>query len=185
MANAAFGSLDAFGATAAAAPLAAIAAPFTGMDKRDIVASNPRRHMRGAYCPNNPSSRQSTTGNVASEDVVYLLDGLGIDSGIDLGKLAKAGREYVLANYQWHIVLDAMETSLRELAQALLRAMDSNLEIEYGPERRLTAVPRRIADVSKTRARLGFQAEVNLDQGLRRLVAWWRDERQAAGAVVA
>ena len=30
-------------------------------------------------------------------------------------KLAKAGREYVLANYRWNVVLDAMEASLREL----------------------------------------------------------------------
>jgi len=82
-------------------------------------------------------------------------------------------------------IASGVETSLRELAHALLGAMDSNLEIEYGPERRLTAVPRRIADVSKARARLGFQAEVNLDQGLRRLVAWWREEQRAAGAVVA
>jgi glycosyltransferase involved in cell wall biosynthesis len=33
----------------------------------------------------------------------------------EAARLAKAGREYVLANYQWHIVLDAMETSLQEL----------------------------------------------------------------------
>lgn len=30
-------------------------------------------------------------------------------------RLAKAGREYVLANYRWDLVLDAMETSLEEL----------------------------------------------------------------------
>ena len=33
----------------------------------------------------------------------------------EAANLAKAGREYVLANYQWTVVLDAMETSLREL----------------------------------------------------------------------
>ncbi len=31
------------------------------------------------------------TGNVATEDVVYMLDGLGIDSGVDLRKLVAAG----------------------------------------------------------------------------------------------
>jgi glycosyltransferase involved in cell wall biosynthesis len=30
-------------------------------------------------------------------------------------RLAKAGREYVLANYRWDVVLDAMEADLREL----------------------------------------------------------------------
>jgi glycosyltransferase involved in cell wall biosynthesis len=31
------------------------------------------------------------------------------------GALARAGREYVLANYRWDVVLDAMEASVREL----------------------------------------------------------------------
>lgn len=39
-------------------------------------------------CPYAPGA----AGNVASEDVVYLMNGLGIRTGIDLGKLAAAGR---------------------------------------------------------------------------------------------
>ncbi len=39
-------------------------------------------------CPYAPGA----TGNVASEDVLYMLDGLGIESGIELAKLAAAGR---------------------------------------------------------------------------------------------
>jgi hydroxymethylglutaryl-CoA lyase len=35
---------------------------------------------------------RGATGNVASEDVVYLLDGLGIATGVDLAKLRSAGR---------------------------------------------------------------------------------------------
>ena len=31
------------------------------------------------------------SGNVASEDVLYMLDGLGIESGVDLALLADAG----------------------------------------------------------------------------------------------
>jgi len=38
-------------------------------------------------CPYSPGA----SGNVASEDVVYLLDGLGIDSGINLAALAATG----------------------------------------------------------------------------------------------
>jgi hydroxymethylglutaryl-CoA lyase len=34
---------------------------------------------------------KGATGNVATEDVVFLLDGLRIDSGIDLDKLVDAG----------------------------------------------------------------------------------------------
>ena len=35
---------------------------------------------------------KGATGNVASEDVVYLLNGLGIETGVDLTKLRAAGR---------------------------------------------------------------------------------------------
>ena len=35
---------------------------------------------------------KGASGNVASEDVVYMLDGMGIKTGIDLEKLAAAGR---------------------------------------------------------------------------------------------
>jgi hydroxymethylglutaryl-CoA lyase len=34
---------------------------------------------------------KGATGNVATEDVVYLLHGLGIETGIDLDKLVDAG----------------------------------------------------------------------------------------------
>lgn len=40
-------------------------------------------------CPYAPGA----TGNVATEDVIYMLDGMGIETGIDLPKLAAAGRE--------------------------------------------------------------------------------------------
>ena len=35
---------------------------------------------------------KGATGNVATEDVVYMLQGMGIDTGIDLGKLVEAGQ---------------------------------------------------------------------------------------------
>ena len=35
---------------------------------------------------------KGATGNVASEDVLYMLDGMGIETGVDLARLAAAGR---------------------------------------------------------------------------------------------
>jgi UDP-glucose 4-epimerase len=66
------------------------------------------------------------------------------------------------------------ETSLNELAAALLAAMGSTLRPEYGPERKVNPVPRRLADVSKAERLLGFRARVGLEEGLSRLVEWWR-----------
>ena len=74
------------------------------------------------------------------------------------------------------------ETSLTELAHALLSAMGSTLPLEFGPPRGVNAVTRRLADVSRAAEPLGWKSEINLDDGLRRLVAWWRAQRQMEGA---
>jgi UDP-glucose 4-epimerase len=74
-------------------------------------------------------------------------------------------------------VASGEETSLNELAAALLKVMDSDLQPEYGPERKVNPVSRRLADISKAERLLGFKAEVGLDEGLTRLVDWWRANR--------
>ena len=70
------------------------------------------------------------------------------------------------------------ETSLNELAAALLKAMGSDLKPEYGPERTVNPVPRRLADTAKAERVLGFRAQVSLEAGLSRLVDWWRANRR-------
>ena len=79
-------------------------------------------------------------------------------------------------------IASGSETSLLELAQALLRAMDSDLPVEHGPDGRSTACTRRLADISAARADLGFAADVGLEDGLRELVEWWRPQREAIAA---
>src|SRR5690348_4110907 len=72
-----------------------------------------------------------------------------------------------------------IETSLVELAEALQRAMGSARALEFGPPRSGTGVSRRLADISSARQRMGWKPEVGLEEGLRRLVAWWRAQRAA------
>jgi len=74
------------------------------------------------------------------------------------------------------------ETSLRELAAMLLRVMGSDLEPEFGPARSVNGVTRRLADVSAAAEHLGWKPEVGLEEGLARLVAWWRAQRAEGGA---
>ena len=71
-------------------------------------------------------------------------------------------------------VASGTETSLNQLAEALLKVMGSNLKPEYGPERKVNPVSRRLADTTKAEKLLGFRAEVSLEDGLSRLVEWWR-----------
>jgi UDP-glucose 4-epimerase len=77
-------------------------------------------------------------------------------------------------------VASGVETSLNELAAALLSAMNSNLRPEYGPERKVNAVSRRLADTTKAERLLGFRATTTLEDGLRHLVQWWHDRHAAA-----
>ena len=74
-------------------------------------------------------------------------------------------------------VASGTETSLLELAQMLLRVMGSDLPVEHGPARGVNGVTRRLADTSLARDQLGFEAEVDIEEGLTRLVEWWRGER--------
>jgi UDP-glucose 4-epimerase len=74
-------------------------------------------------------------------------------------------------------IASGTETSLVELAEALQRVMGSNLALEFGPPRGVNGVTRRLADTSAAARRLGWKAETGLDEGLARLVAWWRGQR--------
>jgi UDP-glucose 4-epimerase len=74
------------------------------------------------------------------------------------------------------------ETSLTELARLLIQVMGAELDLEYGPPRGVNGVTRRLADVSRAAERLGWKAEVSLEAGLSRLVAWWREQRAAGTA---
>jgi UDP-glucose 4-epimerase len=77
-------------------------------------------------------------------------------------------------------VASGTETSLNDLAAALLKVMGSKLRPEHGPERKVNPVSRRLADTSKAERLLGFRAEVSLEEGLRRLVDWWFAQKAVA-----
>lgn len=57
---------------------------------------------------------EGASGNVATEDVVYMLDGLGVETAIDLEKLAAAGRSIMQ-------VLGRTSNSKAAMALAALR----------------------------------------------------------------
>lgn len=75
-------------------------------------------------------------------------------------------------------VASGTETSLRQLAETLLVAMDSDLGIDFGPERAVNSVVRRLADTSAARRDLGFEATTGLEEGLEKLVEWWAPLRE-------
>lgn len=76
-------------------------------------------------------------------------------------------------------VASGVETSLNDLAHSLTKVMEADLKPEYGPERSVNPVQRRLADVIKAKELLGFEAQVSLEEGLQRLVSWWHEQKLA------
>jgi UDP-glucose 4-epimerase len=75
-------------------------------------------------------------------------------------------------------VASGVEVSLRECAEKMLRTMNSPLSPKFGPVRKVNPVPRRIADTASAQRDLGFVAAVPFDEGLAKVVAWWRGQRK-------
>lgn len=75
-------------------------------------------------------------------------------------------------------IASEQETSLRGLAEALLRTMGSDQSIDFGPERQVNGVTRRLASTEAARQDLGWSATIGLEDGLRRLVDWWVVEKE-------
>ena len=75
-------------------------------------------------------------------------------------------------------IASGSEISLNGLAAALLRVMGSELAPEYRDERTVNSVRRRLADTSRATEEIGFTAQISIEEGLRRLVDWWREARQ-------
>lgn len=71
-------------------------------------------------------------------------------------------------------IATATETSLLDLAQALQKVMGAAGDLEFGPERSVNAVPRRLADIGAAERDLGWKPTIGLEDGLAELVTWWR-----------
>jgi UDP-glucose 4-epimerase len=74
-------------------------------------------------------------------------------------------------------VASGEETSLRELAELLTQVMGASMEPQFGPARKVNAVPRRLASTVKAEGLLGFKSQISMEDGLRDLVGWWRQEK--------
>lgn len=71
------------------------------------------------------------------------------------------------------------EISIAELAERICRATGFEGRIEWDTSRP-NGQPRRMLDTSLASARFGFRAEIDLEAGLRRTVAWYAAQPEAA-----
>jgi UDP-glucose 4-epimerase len=70
-------------------------------------------------------------------------------------------------------------TSLKELAERLCHLTGCNQPISYAPRSQATLVRNRIGSPELAAAEIGFKAQIDLDEGLRRLIAWRKADAAA------
>jgi UDP-glucose 4-epimerase len=117
----------------------------------------------------------------AGEPPLILGDGVATMDFVHVADIARANVLAARADVTDEVfnIATGTETSLRQLADGLLSAMDSELAPVFGPARAVNGVTRRLADIRAAADRLGWAPRIGLDQGLRELVAWWRAETAA------
>ena len=76
------------------------------------------------------------------------------------------------ATDEFYNVGTGKRTSLKELAEKLLNLTGCNKEIQYAPRSQATLVKNRIGSPVKATEEIKFTADIDLDEGLRRLIEW-------------
>ncbi len=72
-----------------------------------------------------------------------------------------------------------IRTSLKELAERICHLTGCNQPITYAPRSQATFVRNRIGSPKRASDEIGFDAAISLDDGLRRLIAWRKEDRSA------
>ena len=76
------------------------------------------------------------------------------------------------ANDRFYNVGTGKRTSLKEVAELLLNLTGSNQPINYAPRSQATLVRNRIGDPKRASKEIGFTSNIDLMDGLKRLIDW-------------
>jgi len=96
-----------------------------------------------------------------------------------VGDCAKANIDAMKseATDEFYNVGMGVKTSIKELAETILEITGSDQQVEY-KEGGMTFVKNRVGSTEKAEQEIGFRAEVELREGLKRLIEW-RDSHKA------
>jgi UDP-glucose 4-epimerase len=118
---------------------------------------------------------QLDNGGVASRDFVYVEDvARGLVACAERGT---PGDVYNLAS--------GVETTIRELAELIVDLSGSSSQLEIAPRRPWDHSIMRFGSPEKARLELGFEARTRLEDGLRRTIAWTRENLEFVDACIA
>ncbi|GIU82236.1 MAG: nucleoside-diphosphate-sugar epimerase [Pyrinomonadaceae bacterium] len=81
------------------------------------------------------------------------------------------------ANYQAINVGTGIPTSVKEIAQMLAKGLGKDIEPEIVGKYREGDIRHCVADITKARKLLGYEPKVRLEEGLRELLDWIKDQK--------
>ena len=152
--------------------------PFVGLRYMNVYG--PRQDYRGAYIA--VIMKMLDSIDAGQPPRVYG-DGSQAYDFVYVGDCARANLCAMRAEQvdRFYNVGTGRRTSIKELAELVLRCTGSNQAIEYVPQG-LTFVKNRVGSPARATRELGFTAATELEDGLRRLIDWRRADRSARAA---
>jgi UDP-glucose 4-epimerase len=116
---------------------------------------------------------------IASQAPVVIGDGTQTADFVHVCDVARANILAARANVSDQVfnVAGGKETSLRTVVELLSRIMGVSIKIEQVPQGKADRVPRRLGSTRRAKDMLGFEAMISLEQGLKTLVEWWKEEQ--------
>ena len=69
-------------------------------------------------------------------------------------------------------------TSLKEIAELLIRLTGSDKDIQYAPRSQATLVRNRIGCPKRATEEIGYTAGIDLEEGLLRLIDWRKNHKE-------
>ncbi|EKE00954.1 MAG: hypothetical protein ACD_21C00250G0027 [uncultured bacterium] len=142
--------------------------PLVGLRYMNVYG--PRQDYRGAYIAVIMKMLDNLDKGIAPK--VYG-DGSQAYDFVYVGDCAKANVCAMKADTvdQFYNVGTGIRTSIKELAEIILKLTGSNLSVQYEPAG-LTFVKNRIGCPKKAEKEIGFKASVSLKDGLQKLIEW-------------
>lgn len=142
--------------------------PFVGLRYMNVYG--PRQDYRGAYIAVIMKMLDNLDKGIAP---VLYGDGSQAYDFVYVGDCAKANVCAMKAETtdEFYNVGTGIRTSIKELAELILKITNSNLSVQYEPAG-LTFVKNRIGCPKKAEEQINFKAEISLEDGLKKLIEW-------------
>jgi UDP-glucose 4-epimerase len=152
--------------------------PFVGLRYMNVYG--PRQDYKGAYIA---VIMKMLDAIERGEPLKVYGDGSQAYDFVYVGDCARANLCALRAETvdRFYNVGTGRRTSIRELAEMLLHLTGSNVPIAYEPQG-LSFVKNRVGSPVRAGAEIGFTAEVVLQEGLRRLISWRREQGETRRA---